>query len=50
MYFSAIAVGNTILDIGARKNISDITPLKLQKLVFLAHALYFKQTNGNTTL
>ena len=46
MCFSAIAVANTILDMAAKKEINDITPMKLQKLVFLAHALYYKQS-GN---
>lgn len=42
MCFSAIAVANTILDMAAKRNIPDMTPMKLQKLVFLAHALYVK--------
>lgn len=42
MCFRAIAVANTILDMAAKRKINDITPMKLQKLIFLAHALYYK--------
>lgn len=42
MCFSAIAVANTILDMAAKRNIPDMTPMKLQKLVFLTHALYVR--------
>lgn len=43
MCFSAIAVANTILDMAAKRNIHDVTPMKLQKLIFLAHALYYRK-------
>lgn len=47
MCFSAIAVANTILDMAAKRNIPDISPMKLQKLIFLAHALYVKKFDGH---
>lgn len=47
MCFSAIAVANTILDLSAKRNINDVTPMKLQKLIFFTHALYLKKHGEN---
>lgn len=42
MAFDAVTVANTILASAWEKNINDISPMKLQKLLFIANALYLK--------
>ncbi len=37
MAFTPIAVANTLLDIATSRGIKDLTPMKIQKLVYYAH-------------
>lgn len=43
MAYDAVTVANTILRSAQKKNILDITPMKLQKLLFNTHAYYLKK-------
>jgi uncharacterized phage-associated protein len=36
--YSSKAVANTFLDIAKANNVADISPMKLQKLIYYAHA------------
>ena len=40
---SALNVGNSILQRGFKENI-DITPMKLQKLIYLVYKRYYQET------
>lgn len=46
MCYPAVAVANTILDRAARKGVTGMTPMKLQKLLFFAQAWYMKNNAG----
>ena len=37
MTYPAVAIANAFIDIGGEKKVSDLTPMKLQKLVYFAH-------------
>lgn len=37
MTYPALAIANAFIDIGRRNNANDLTPMKLQKLVYFAH-------------
>ena len=43
MSYSAIQVANTIIQEARKQNIPDLTPMKLQKLMFFAQSWYIKQ-------
>lgn len=45
MAYSAIAVANAFIEKAKAKGIRDLTPMKLQKLVFYAHAWSLVMTN-----
>lgn len=45
MAYSAIAVANAFIEKAKAKGIKDLTPMKLQKLVFYAHAWSLVMTN-----
>ncbi|MCU5775087.1 DUF4065 domain-containing protein [Erwiniaceae bacterium BAC15a-03b] len=45
MAYSAIAVANAFIQKAKKKGIKDITPMKLQKLVFYAHAWSLVMSN-----
>ena len=44
MAYSTIAVANTILEIAEKKNI-EISPMKMQKLIYYAQAWYYSLNN-----
>ena len=37
MTYQAVAIANAFIDIGKQNNATDLTPMKLQKLVYFAH-------------
>lgn len=45
MKLDTITVANTILDLANKRELKDLTPMKLQKLLFIADALYMKKYN-----
>jgi len=45
MAYSAIAIANAFIEKAKAKGIKDLTPMKLQKLVFYAHAWSLVMTN-----
>lgn len=45
MAYSAIAVANAFIEKAKKHKISDLTPMKLQKLVFFAHAWALASSN-----
>ncbi|MEG2273229.1 MAG: DUF4065 domain-containing protein [Acinetobacter sp.] len=46
MAYSAIAVANAFIERAKKQNITDLTPMKLQKLVFFAHAWSLAASNN----
>lgn len=46
MAYSVNAIVNTLLELAKKRNVNDMTPMKLQKLLYYAQAWYLKLNNG----
>lgn len=42
MSYSAIAVANSIIKVAKNKGVNDLTPMKIQKLMYFAQFFYLK--------
>ena len=50
MAYSAVAVANSIIKVAKNKGVNDLTPMKIQKLMYFAQFFYLKNFEDGTLI